>query len=267
MGSHRLTPLPFVRLMKNHLRYAMLRGMKLLTRAFYKHELLWIHQEPPLPWGDLRLLAMLNHTSLFEWLFIGVAPNHLLRRIAHHALIPAADVTLVRPAIGAFIRALAPEVLPITRQPDHTWDAVLQRVNQDKMVVILPEGRMMRANGLDKHGRPMTVRGGIADLLRGIGEGRMLLAYSGGLHHVQVPGQGLPRPFKRLRVALEMLDIQAYLRGLGIDELHAVAFKRRVVNDLQRRRDHYCPQLASDRPVLSIEPLPETARQEITEPI
>jgi len=249
--------------MKNHLRYGMLRGMKILTKAFYEHELLWIGEEVPPPWTDLRLLALLNHTSLFEWLFVGLAPNHLLRRIAHHGLVPAADVTLNRFGVGPFLKALAPEVLPITRQPDHTWDAVLQGADQEKMVVILPEGRMKRASGIDKHGRPMTVRGGIADLLRGIGEGRMLLAYSGGLHHVQVPDEGLPRLFKKMRIALEMLDIQPYLEGLGIDELHPVAFKRAVIADLQRRRDHYCPLLAPENALVHLEPLPAVPPQEI----
>jgi hypothetical protein len=255
---------PVLHSMKNHLRYGMLCGMKLLTRAFYRHELRWIHDEPANPWGDIRLLALLNHTSLFEWLFLGLAPNPLLRRFAFNAMIPAADVTLNRPGIGPFLKALAPEVLPITRQPDHTWDAVLQGADADKMVVLLPEGRMKRANGLDKHGRPMTVRGGIADLLRSIDNGQMLLAYSGGLHHVQVPDEGLPRPFKTLRIALEMLDIREYLAGRGVNELHPVAFKRSVVADLERRRDHYCPQLAPENRVVSIEPLPEAPPAELT---
>jgi hypothetical protein len=33
------------------------------------------------------------------------------------------------------------------------------------MVLMAPEGRMKRADGLDAHGQPMTVRGGIADIL------------------------------------------------------------------------------------------------------
>ena len=46
---------------------------------------------------------------------------------------------------------------------------------------------MKRANGMDLEGMPMTIRGGVADLLMAIPGGRMLIAYSGGLHHVQVP--------------------------------------------------------------------------------
>lgn len=47
----------------------------------------------------------------------------------------------------------------------------------DNMVIIMSEVCMMRANGLDKNGRPMTVRGGIADIVMNIPEVRMLLAY------------------------------------------------------------------------------------------
>ncbi len=78
------------------------------------------------------------------------------------------------------------------------------------MVMILPEGRMMRRNGLDSNGQPMTVRGGIADILDAIPDGRMLLAYSGGLHHVQAPGDGLPRLFRSIRLNLEAVDIADY---------------------------------------------------------
>jgi len=85
----------------------------------------------------------------------------------------------------------------------------------------------------------MTVRGGIADILQAVGSGRMLLAYSGGLHHVQVPGQFLPRLFKTIHVRVESVDVEAYCRSLreppGSEE-----FKRAVKADLERRRDLYC---------------------------
>ena len=55
---------------------------------------------------------------------------------------------------------------------------------------------MKRRNGLDSQGQPMTVRGGIADILEAIPSGPMLIAYSGGLHHVQAPGETLPAVFR-----------------------------------------------------------------------
>ena len=99
---------------------------------------------------------------------------------------------------------------------------------------------MKRANGLDLNGNPMTVRGGIADILLAIKEGRMLLAYSGGLHHVQVPGH-MPRPFKTVRMRVENLDIGEYIRQMmaigGPDQ-----FKKNVMKDLDRRRDMHAPE-------------------------
>ncbi|MGB5477052.1 MAG: hypothetical protein WBO53_08575, partial [Thermoanaerobaculia bacterium] len=133
-------------------------------------------------------------------------------------------------------------MLPITRQADRTWKAVLDRVTEDVMIIILPEGRMKRANGLDRHGNPMTVRGGIADILAAIPEGKMLIAYSGGLHHVQVPGQHLPRPFKTLRMNLEEVDIPTY-RGSFECNSDPQEFKHRVKLDLADRRDRHCPDV------------------------
>ncbi|HEY0783950.1 MAG TPA: hypothetical protein VGE98_15945, partial [Thermoanaerobaculia bacterium] len=94
--------------------------------------------------------------------------------------------------------------------------------------------------GLDADGKPMTVRGGIADLIELIGEGRMLLGYSGGLHHVQVPGERFPRLFKTIRMRLEVVDIGRYRREM--EEIGGPrGFRRAVVQDMERRRDLYCP--------------------------
>src|SRR5207245_10602251 len=101
-------------------------------------------------------------------------------------------------------------VIPITRERDQTWFAVLDRIDPQSMVVIAPEGRMKRETGLDLHGKPMTVRGGVADILLAIQRGRMLLAYSGGLHHVQVPGR-IPNLFETVRMRLDNLEIAGYV--------------------------------------------------------
>lgn len=222
------------------MRYLVLLLLKAISLTFYRFDGRWLTPQPPPPWKDLRLIALLNHTSLFEWLFVGVAPNHLLRRIAKQALVPIAEETVSRPLVGRFFRILAPDFIPITRRPDHTWEAVLESIDPESLVVILPEGRMMRADGLDKHGRPMTVRGGIADIIRVIPEGRMLLGYSGGLHHVQVPGQGWPKLFREIRIALELVDIEEYRNSFG--DLDPKDFKSAVRRDLERRRDELCPR-------------------------
>ena len=167
-------------------------------------------------------------------------PNRFLWRIATCGLIPAAEKTLRRPLVGRFFKLLAPHVIAISRQSDETWQGVLDRIDSERMVLILPEGRMKRADGLDKHGEPMTVRGGIADILQATPGGRMLLAYSGGLHHVQVPGQLVPKLFKTLRMTFESLDILDYKQELQADH-SPDEFKTRVIRDLERRRDLYCP--------------------------
>src|SRR5205814_3800353 len=122
---------------------------------------------------------------------------------------------------------------------DQTWFAVLDKIDPNSMMVIAPEGRMMRANGLDANGNPMTVRGGIADLLLAIGHGRMLVAYSGGLHHVQIPGHHTVGIFKKVRMRLEIIDIEKYVAEM-MERGGADQFKSYVREDLERRRDqHY----------------------------
>jgi hypothetical protein len=215
-------------------------SLKWLSRVFYRHDFAWLGETPKDPWADVRLVAFLNHTSLFEPVFLGIVPSRFCWRIAAHGVIPAADKTTDRPLVGLFYKFVAHRVMPITRQRDETWFQVLRAIDPESMVVMAPEGRMKRANGLDLQGKPMNVRGGIADALQAIREGRMIVAYSGGLHHVQVPGHA-PKLWKTVRLRGENLDIATYIAEMtargGPD-----GFKKSVMQDLDARRDRNCPQ-------------------------
>lgn len=228
--------------MRDYFVFLILFLAKVVARLFYRVDMRWIGDVPPYPWRHHRVVAILNHTSLYEWLFAGGPPNHFFWRLARHGVVPIASKTSNRALVGRFYGLVAKRVISITRERDETWNEVLRQIDPDAMVVILPEGRMKRANGLDAEGKPMTVRGGIADVLEAVGEGRMLLAYSGGLHHVQVPGEGLPKLFKRIRMNLEVVDIAAY-NAARLEEAKGDRrlFKRTVATDLERRRDLYCP--------------------------
>ena len=142
--------------------------------------------------------------------------------------------------IGLFFKLLVRHPIVVTRQRDKTWYNVLNKVDSKAITIILPEGRMKRANGLDAEGREMTVRGGIADILEALPDGRMLMVYSGGLHHIQVPGELLPTPFKTLRCRMEMIDIPSYKEEMK-REFPDLQFRKAVIADLTRRRDEYCP--------------------------
>lgn len=226
--------------MRPWLVYGLLLSLKGLARLFYRVEMTWIGDPPPDRWEQLRLLVFLHHTSLYEPVFLGGAPNSFLRRTAFHGVLPAAEKTTTRPIVGKLFKMIAAHVVSITRARDHTWFQVLRKIDPESMVLLLPEGRMMRRNGLDSHGRPMTVRGGIADVLEAIGEGRMLVAYSGGLHHVQAPGEGLPRVFRTVRMRLELVEIGGYVEKLREGKAPE-EFRRAVCEDLERRRGLHCP--------------------------
>lgn len=218
--------------------FTLLLVLKYLSKIFYRHDFAWVGEAQPDPWRGHRLVAFLNHTSLFEPVFLGGVPNHFIWRIAAHGVVPAADKTTGRPLVGMIFKFIAHHVIAITRERDHTWFQVLNTIDPQSMVIIAPEGRMKRANGLDLQGKPLSVRGGIADILLAIKEGRMLAAYSGGLHHVQIPGR-VPRVFKTVRMRLELIDIARYIDEM-MESGGAEQFKKNVMRDLDARRDTYC---------------------------
>ena len=218
----------------------MLILLKFVSRLFYRFDFSFLGPTPEDPWANIRLVIFLNHTSLFEPIFLGVVPNSFIWRLAAHGVVPAADKTTDRPLVGMVFKFVAHHVIAITRQRDDTWFQVLQKIDPNSMVVIAPEGRMKRANGLDLHGNPMSVRGGVADILNAIKSGRMLIAYSGGLHHVQIPGK-MPRPFKTVRLRVENLEMADYIAEM-IARGGEADFKKTVMKDLDSRRDRFAPE-------------------------
>lgn len=223
--------------------YSLLTLTKGVTSLFYRFQVNWLSDERFEVSDQVRLLVLLNHTSLFEPLFVRIAPQKLLRHISQRLVIPVADSTVQRPIVGKVLTTIVPGSVPISRKRDDSWQQFLEKVAPESLVCILPEGRMKRANGLDKDGNPMSVRGGIADVLSRFDQGKMLLVYSGGLHHVQTPGEAKIGLFKSIKVNLEMIDISAYKARLQAAE-HP-EFVRNVVGDLQARLQQFvpfCPQ-------------------------
>lgn len=234
-------PLRAVTLLRSAIVFSLLLSLKTVSRIFFRHDWAWVGTKlPGEPWKGLRLVVFLNHTSLFEPLFLAVPPPSFIWRLAAHGVVPAADKTTDRPLVGMIFRFIAHEVIPITRQRDDTWAQVLSTIEPNSMVAIAPEGRMKRANGLDLHGKPMSVRGGVADIMKSMKQGRMLIAYSGGLHHVQVPGH-IPNVFETISLRGEVLEIADYIAEMTTDGGEE-QFKRNVIRDLERRRDLYCPE-------------------------
>ncbi|GAA6134146.1 hypothetical protein NBRC116188_09350 [Oceaniserpentilla sp. 4NH20-0058] len=206
--------------------------------ALYRYRLTWLSRDQFDQFHHVRLIVFLNHTSLFELLFIGLAPMHVLWRLSGELIAPGADITLNdRPIVGRIYHTLLPGMIPISRKKDETWQYFLSRVGEDSLVAILPEGRMKRRNGLDKHGQPMTVRGGIADILSVKNSGKMMFVYSGGLHHVHAPGDAFPKLFKTIQASAELLDIAAYKSALTSECSND--FRRTVIHDIQKRLEEY----------------------------
>ena len=216
--------------------YLLLLVVKGVARLLFRFESRWVGEVPEGDrWKGIRLVVMLNHTSLYEWVFAGLPPARFLAKLARHGVVPVAAKTLERRLVGRFYGLVAAHVVPLTRHRDETWQSLLAKVDDPKaMVIILPEGKMMRRNGLDGEGKPMSVRGGVAEILLSIPEGRLLFAYSGGLHHVQAPGERWPRFFRKVRMDFEVVDLAAY-RDRFLAESGRAGFREAVIDDMEDR--------------------------------
>lgn len=224
---------------KKLLSLVIIVGLKVLSRTFYRVESHWISSPKEDPWRDVKLIVFLNHTSLYEPLFVGAIPWRMLYRLAFKLVVPAADITIKRPIVGRFFKFLSPGMISITRKRDETWDNFMDHVDKDSLIVILPEGRMKRATGLDKHGKPMTVRGGVYDIIEKLKTGKMILAYSGGLHHVQIPGQTIPKIFKKIQINLEHLTIESFLEE--VSKRSEDNLKNKLIAEFQERMKIHTP--------------------------
>ena len=131
---------------------------------------------------------------------------------------------------------------PITRKRDDSWKQFLESMHPDCIIIIAPEGRMKRKTGLDLEGNKMTVRAGVVDILTTVNTGQMIFAYSGGLHHVQVPGEGFPRLFKTLKMDLETYEVAEY-KAMFKEEVGSRAWRKEVIEDMQQRLETKPPKI------------------------
>jgi hypothetical protein len=221
-------------------KFSILASLKLATMAFYRFDQQWFSSANKQQWQEVKLIVFLNHTSLFEPLFIRLAPYSFLWRIASNLVVPGADITMKRPVTGKILRTLIPGCIPISRERDHTWQKFLNYVDETKITAILPEGRMKRRGGLDKYGQPMSVRGGVVDILERLHAGNILFLYSGGLHHIQAPGDRLPKLFKTIKVNVEIINLQTYKRQFSQKDNES--FRSEVLDDMALRLTHKVPK-------------------------
>lgn len=227
--------------MRKIIGFGILSVVKTISHLFYRGTFNWITPTPKNPWANARLMVLLNHTSLYEPLYVQALSFPFLWNLASRMNVPGADVTLNRPIVGKLWKLMMPNISSVTRKRDHSWSNYLNSIKPDSIIMIAPEGRMKRAGGKDKNGRPMTVQGGVADILENLSDGGMILCLSGGLHHIQTPGQTLPRLFKPIRMNLAYIDIKEYKEKF--QDLSPRERKLKITQDLQTRLENDCPQV------------------------
>ncbi len=220
------------------IRFVLLVLLKLLSTLFYPAKATYF-ADKKIDWQQIKLIVFLNHTSLFEPVFIQLSSIKGLWFLAGRLIAPGADITFTRPIVGKIMHALIPGIIPISRKNDETWQHFLSLVDHSKITAILPEGRMKRRNGLDKHGKPMSVRGGVVDILRKLNHGQILFVYSGGLHHIQAPGEKLPKLFKGIKANIEVVDLLKYKQQFNL--ANSNKFKTQVVADVTAKLGNNIP--------------------------
>jgi hypothetical protein len=225
--------------MKSLISFCILYLFKVFANLFYCFKIGWPKER--IRWNDVRLIIFLNHTSLMEVLFLGFLPTRFLRRLSKRMVAPGADKTLDRPLVGTLFKLFSPGMTKITRKRDNSWDQFLSSIYKDAVILIAAEGRMKRKNGLDVDGKKMTVRSGVVDILSRLKTGQMVIAYSGGLHHVQVPGEGLPKMFKTIKMNLEAFEIPDYKAIFSLAVEGSDEWRKALLADLQLRLETKCP--------------------------
>ncbi len=229
--------------MRRILAFLILSLVKTLSLVFYRSRFRWLTERPRGHWKKTRLVVFLNHTSLYEPLFVSAFPYSYLWHLAGHLSVPGADITLNRPLVGTFWKLMIPNITSITRKKDASWENFRRSIDEASVIIIAPEGRMKRPGGLDKNGKPMSVKGGVADIIEEV-SGGMVLAFSGGLHHVQKPGERFPRIFKTIRMNLAYLDLEDYRRRFPGTPRER---KLQIIRDLEARLLRDCPAETSSR--------------------
>jgi hypothetical protein len=219
--------------MRSVISFLTLLSLKGLANIFYSYEARW-PEDKKIDWKDVRLIILLNHTSLFEVLYIGILPTSALRQLSLRMVLPGADKTMNRPFVGFLFKLFSPNVTAVTRKRDDSWHQFLGSIRPDSIAMIAAEGRMKRPNGLDLEGKKMTVKGGVVDVLEIFQGGTMGIAYSGGLHHIQVPGQGWPKLFRRIKMDVEVFDIAEYKAQFS-EPIGSKEWRKQVLADLQHR--------------------------------
>ena len=222
--------------------FSILMTVKTVFRCFYRFEVPvhTMHLEDSKPdYSKVKLFLLLNHTSLFEPAFLAGFSNSLLWQMSNRFVYPVATKTMKKPLFNRIFRSLAPKTVPISRKRDGSWEKFINEVEADSMVGIAPEGHMKRTNGLDGKGCPLVVRPGFTDVMKKLDGGQVMILYSGGLHHVQAPGTGLPKPFKTIRGRLEIWSREVFTKQ-ATSLYPELEYGEALAKFVTLRRDLFC---------------------------
>ena len=106
--------------MRSIIVFLLLLGVRATARLFFRLREDWMPTKPKDMADGTRIVAILNHTSLYEPLIAGYASTKLLWRFARHGVLPVAEKTMKR-KIGIFFRFLVCQIGQPIRSFTSRW--------------------------------------------------------------------------------------------------------------------------------------------------
>ena len=126
-------------MLRRILAFFILASIKTVGRLLFSFNV--EHQgEQRVAWSEVRLIAWLNHTSLYDVFLISVIPYRTLWRASKDCLTPIAEKTYRRPVVGFIFRNLTMSKSSVSQKRDDTWSQFLGSITHASMVALFPEG-------------------------------------------------------------------------------------------------------------------------------
>src|SRR5665647_593599 len=101
--------------------FFILVTIKIVSMVFWRLEYKWLNPTPPDPWKKAKMIVLMNHTSLFEPIYVQAFSFSYLWYLSARMNVPGADITLNRPIVGRFWKMMVPNIVAVTRRNDGSW--------------------------------------------------------------------------------------------------------------------------------------------------
>lgn len=198
----------------------------ILVKILYRCSWTWIGKNSDRGFQDMKALFLMNHTSYADHMIFVLVPINVIYKMFWNARIAVAQHQVKN--FKGLLQYLENNIVPLSRQRDDSWNNYLSNANAKSIFVMYPEGTRMSPEGLDKNGKKVRVKGGVADILELLPDGDIVILYLDGFYEILGAGMKFPKLFKKVRVTAEVVDIAALKHELAYTGRHEDRYDFRV---------------------------------------